>query len=68
MVPSVVTDFVSLGGDAAYNIGIFSGVLANQKECGPDSPRFKHVEKSRRENRVRTVIECHRDVRNIYST
>ena len=34
MVPDVVADFVSLGGDAAHNIGILGGVLANQKERG----------------------------------
>ena len=55
-------------GDAAHNIGIWSRVLANQKERGPDAPRFKRVKKPRGENRVRTVIECHRDVRTVHST
>jgi hypothetical protein len=68
MVPSVVADFVSLGGNAAHNIGILGGVLANQKERGFDASRFEHVEKPRRENRVRTVIECHGDIRTIDST
>jgi hypothetical protein len=68
MVSGVVADFVSFSADAAHNIGILCGVLANEKKRGPDAPRFEYVEKLKRENRVRAVIECHRDVRSIHST
>ena len=54
--------FVPLCGNAAHNIGIRCGILADQKESGPDTSRFEHVEKPRGGNSMGAVIERHRDV------